>query len=99
MLYNHVQILETIRLIRESFDGAEVVYTQGSCVRFAMILENIYGGGTILYDYNHAIWEYDNLCYDINGIAKKGNHKPLINIGINALDKILQVKYKINHLK
>jgi len=34
-MHHHVQILETIRLIRESFDGAEVVYTEGSCVRFA----------------------------------------------------------------
>jgi hypothetical protein len=97
-MHNHVQILETIRLIRESFDGAEVVYTQGSCVRFAMILENIYGGGTILYDQNHAIYEYEGRCYDINGLAVKGEHHlPLIRLGVNQLDKILRIKYKINH--
>jgi hypothetical protein len=98
-MHNHVQILEFIRLQRESIDGAEIAYTQGSCIRFAMILQYVFHGGVILYDQNHAIYEYEGLCYDINGIAKKGDHKPLINMGINALDKILRIKYKINHLK
>lgn len=95
-MHNTVQILEFIRLQRESFDGAEIVYTQGSCVRFAMILQYVFHGGVILYDQDHAIYEYEGVCYDIKGIAKKGGHKPLMDMGINALDKILQIKYKIN---
>lgn len=69
LTFTHV--LKTIELIRESFVGSEIVYTNGSCVKFCMILLHIYPNGKILYDLNHAIFEYDNKFYDINGFAKK----------------------------
>jgi len=86
------EILKTIQLIRESFTDAKQVYTQGSCVRFAIILKHLYPDGDILYDSNHAIFEYKGNCYDVNGITKKSEHHiPLLQYGILQLNDILQL--------
>lgn len=86
------EILKTIQLIRESFIDAEHIYTHGSCVRFAIILKHLYPDGDILYDSNHALFEYRGTCYDINGIAKKSEHHiPLLQYGILQLYDILQL--------
>jgi hypothetical protein len=91
----HIQILKIIQLIRESFDGAVDVYSQGSCVKFAMILKEIYPQGVILWDCNHAIFEYDGMCFDINGIAKKKKiHTPLIDYGLMYAYSVMNLKWK-----
>lgn len=90
-------VLKTIELIRDSFEGSQIVYTQGSCVKFAMILKHIYPTGEILYDLSHAIFEYDNKCFDINGFANKNeNHMPLQNYGIIQSYYSMSVKHLIN---
>ena len=50
------EILKIIERIRDSFDGSIEVYTQGSCVKFAMILKEIFPQGNILYNSDHAIF-------------------------------------------
>ena len=87
-------ILKTIELIRESFDESVEVYTKGSCVRFALILKHIYPQGEVLWNENHAIFEYDGRCYDINGFADKEDHIPLMKYGILKINEILKLKYK-----
>lgn len=56
-------IKELITMMRESFGGADIVYTHGSCYRFAKILQTIYGGelvdvgGHICLKYGGKIWD------------------------------------------
>lgn len=87
-------LLKTISLIRESFVGSEIVYTNGSCVKFAMILLHLYPSGRILYNLDHAIFEYEGECYDINGLCKKGNHIPLEDYGLLQAHTSMNLIYK-----
>ena len=88
------KILKIIKRIRDSFDDSIKVYTKGSCVKFAMILKEIYPRGEVLYDSNHGIFEYENVCYDINGITKKTeNHIPLKEYGLLHGYDIMNLKY------
>ena len=89
-----INILKTIELVRTSFVGAEIVYTNGSCVKFAMLLLHLYPSGKILYDLDHAIFEYNNEYYDINGLCKKGNHIPLENYGLLQSYTSMNLIYK-----
>jgi len=43
----------------------------GYCYEFASLLEDMYPGGEILYSpvEGHAYYQYDGVCYDINGVA------------------------------
>jgi len=92
----HTEILKTIELIRESFEGSEVVYTEGSCVKFAMILLHIYPKGRILYDLNHALFQYEGMCYDIRGEAiPDDNHIPIEDYGLLQMWGSMNLKYKI----
>ena len=91
--YTH--ILKTIELIRTSFNGSERVYSNGSCIKFCMILLHIYPKGKILYDLNHAIFEYDNRFYDINGFTKREkNHIPLEDYGLLQAHTSMNLVYK-----
>ena len=90
-------VLQTIELIRTSFNGSEIVYTHGSCVKFAMILKHIYPTGKILYDLDHAIFEYEGNYFDINGFAKHTkNHIPIEDYGILSAYNSMNLKYKLN---
>ena len=51
-----VKVLAVIKRIRESFDDSVKVYTEGSCVKFAMILKEIFPSGEIYYNSHHAIF-------------------------------------------
>lgn len=88
-------VLKVIERIRDSFDDSVEVYTKGSCVKFAMILKEIFPQGVILYDMNHAIFELDNNYYDINGFAEKtDNHIPLEEYGILKAYDSMNLKYE-----
>lgn len=90
------QILKVIERIRDSFEGSVEVYTKGSCVKFAMILKEIFPQGIILWDMNHAIFELDGKCYDINGIANKtDNHIPIQDYGILQAYDSMNLKFNL----
>jgi hypothetical protein len=94
----HLRILKVIDRIRDSFEGAAEVYTNGSCVKLAMILLEIFPQGKILYDGNHAIFEHGDCCYDINGIAEKTeDHFSLREYGILEIYDLMVIKYNIIH--
>ena len=77
-----LKVLSVIARIRDSFVGASHVYTNGSCIKFAMILQEIFPDGSIFYDSNHAIFELDGEYYDINGYARKtSSHIPIEDYG------------------
>lgn len=95
MRYTITTIENFITSIRESFDESIEVYTNGSCIRFALILDSVFPGGKILYDYNHAIWEYDGVCYDINGQVKKTlNHFDIKELPYYKLNELFKLKHK-----
>jgi hypothetical protein len=90
------EIIKTIKLIRDSFDGSVEVYSKGSCIKFAMILKHLYPNGTILYDSNHAIFKFDEYFYDINGeVEKNKNHIPLEEYGILHSYDLMNLKFKM----
>ena len=77
-----LKVLSVISRIRDSFVGASHVYTNGSCIKFAMILQEVFPDGSIFYDSNHAIFELEGEYYDINGYARKtSSHIPIEDYG------------------
>ena len=59
-------ILDFIKSMRESFGGAEFVYTNGSCYKFARILQSLYGG-EVVDKAAHQVLLLDGRLYDITG--------------------------------
>lgn len=97
MIVQFTEILKTIELIRDSFNGSEEVYTRGSCVKLCMILKHLYPGGNILYDSNHAIFEYDGKFYDIKGFAKKNkNHSTIETYGLIKSYELMCLKATVS---
>ena len=91
---DHIWLLKIIQRIRESFDGSVEVFTQGSCVKFAMILKQIFPDGRTLSDLNHAIFELQGMCFNVNGIANKTRrHIPLEDYGILQCYDSMNLKY------
>lgn len=89
-------VLKTVELIRDSFVGSEIVYTEGSCVKLAMILKHIYPAGKILYNEIecHAIFEYDGRYFDINGFAKSNkDYEPIEKLDLLTMYQIMGMKY------
>ncbi len=68
-----MNILDFIQTIRESFVGAEQVYTRGSCYRFYLILKQVWPQAEAYYDHNHVVTEIDGRCYDITGEVGRGD--------------------------
>ena len=89
------KIEEFCRLMRESFIGAEGVYTRGSCYRFAEILMFTFPGGEIYTDQDHAIYNYQGQFYDITGITELGNHMPQADFGDRIAKKQMDLQFDI----
>lgn len=92
----HIDILDFISMVRESFVGAEEVYLNGSCVQFSLILQKLYPEGIVLYDGNHSIFQLYDKCFDITGCVEKGSHIELDtdNFGLDELKRILNLRYE-----
>lgn len=89
-------ILKIIERIRNSFDGSVEVYTQGSCIKFAMILKEIFPHGSILYNSDHAIFLLDERCYDITGEVERNSGYILLEAyGTNQMYDLMNLKYSI----
>lgn len=72
-------VSEFVEMLRGSFQGSEVVYTQGSCLKLAIILARLFG--TAIYwsdEKEHAISEYWDKYYDITGEVIKTDDYRLI---------------------
>ena len=88
------EVLNLIKLIRESFPDAEKVYTQGSCVQFCLILNSVYPQGEIYWN-GHASFKLNGHFYDITGeISGEDFNVKLIDCGIMQINQILQLRYK-----
>lgn len=61
--------VEFIRSLRESFNGSEIVYTQGSCYQLYLILKGLYPEAEAYYDdiEGHVYTKIGDKLYDIYG--------------------------------
>jgi hypothetical protein len=64
---NDLNIEKVIQSIRDSFEGAEHVYQNGSCWYFANILRTIFPTGVIYENFDHCVFKYKKKYYDIQG--------------------------------
>jgi hypothetical protein len=56
-----------VKSIRDSFVGAEFLYTHGSCYQFYLILKSIIPNAEAYYDSDHVITKIGERFYDITG--------------------------------
>lgn len=68
------RVLDFISTVRNSFIGADVVYTKGSCYQFYRILKKVFPQANAYYNSDHVITEIDGRYYDINGEKFCGRH-------------------------
>jgi|DEB0MinimDraft_4_1074332.scaffolds.fasta_scaffold03266_4 hypothetical protein len=95
MISQNKKILSLIHRIRDSFMGSEYIYTNGSCAKFAMILREVFPEGRVLYNADHAVFEYDGVCYDIRGVAYNDRYLPLEDYGYSQIKDVLSQKASI----
>ena len=69
-----MRILSFIRTIRNSFGGADYVYTKGSCYQFYKILKQVFPEAKAYYNINHVITKIGSKFYDITGEVKCDGH-------------------------
>jgi hypothetical protein len=92
----HHEIIEFIRTIRESFDGAEVIYKFGSCYHFYLILKTVNPDAKAYSDDNHVITRIFGRFYDITGEVERGNHIPVDYH--YSHEKLKKLKFKLADL-
>lgn len=86
-----MDILKIISSIRDSFIGAEHVYSNGSCYYFAKILHNIFPEGSLLENHDHVYFKLDDRLYDIRGEVNSS----LISQLTEAREPTLHGKYDL----
>lgn len=66
-----------ISAIRDSFDNAEYVYTNGSCYKLFNILKVVFVDAEAYYDpiEGHVYTKINNQFYDINGVQRVNKSK------------------------
>lgn len=70
--YREPEPLQVIGAIRESFQDAGFVYTNGSCFAFYQILRTIFPQAKPWTDQDHVWTEIDGKFYDVNGVRVNG---------------------------
>lgn len=95
-------ILEFLDLLKNSFDGADRVYTEGSCYRLYLILKHLYPDASPMYDpvVGHVYSEINGYIYDINGeyLSNPEKLQPLkesLAIGQDPMEWRWKWEYKI----
>lgn len=64
----HEDIISYIKILRESFDGAEIAYKNGSCYKFYEILKHTFPESKPFYTgVHHVVTKINERYYDISG--------------------------------
>lgn len=94
----HLKVLESIKTIRESFVGSELVFLNGSCYSFYKILENMHPVKPY-YSNSHIVCELNGYFYDITGEVK-GDYVPF-NENIVDYESIINNKFNghLDHIQ
>ena len=69
----HNNVLDFIKLIRESHSVIPEIYKSGSCYNFYLILKYVFPQSKPYFDENHIITEINGKFYDITGEVTKSN--------------------------
>lgn len=62
-------VLRFVKSVRDSFDGAVIVYTHGSCYQFHLILKEVFPSAKPYSNHNHVISKIGRKYYDITGLV------------------------------
>ena len=93
MIYHKIKYF--IKLIRESFPDSVKVYSQGSCVQFALILKSVFPDGEVMWNEDHAVFRYDTHYFDITGDINGDNYNAkLMDYDILKVKEILELRFK-----
>lgn len=76
-----VNPLDFIKIISNSFHGAEHVYTKGSCYQLYKILKPMYPQAEAWSDDDHVITKIGNGFYDITGEVDPRGFSPVVRHG------------------
>lgn len=69
------EVLRFIALIRNSAHKLQtLIFTEGACYQFHLILKNRFPESVAYYDMNHVITRIGDGYYDITGEAAAANH-------------------------
>ncbi|TVO70899.1 hypothetical protein FHP88_15710 [Sedimenticola selenatireducens] len=80
-MQQHFKILQVISAIRQSYREAVIVYLNGGCYQFFLILKAIFPDAKPFYDgiEGHVVTKIGSRFYDITGEIKKTHAYPLSN--------------------
>lgn len=92
---NHRKVLKFIRVIRNSFIGADYTYTHGSCYQFYLILKLVFPCAEAYYNSDHIITRIMGRYYDITGEVKKDGH--LLVDEHYSHEKLKKLKAKVEY--
>jgi hypothetical protein len=68
----HKRVLALCKAIRESFPGAVIVYTQGQCFGFYLILKAAFPEAVAYHTTNHVYAKIGDRFYDVYGSLPEG---------------------------
>lgn len=84
-----------IGFIRESFQDAAFVYTNGSCFEFYKILKSIFPQAEAWWNVDHVWTEIDGVWYDITGRREEGSDGlTLMKIDQRAYERANEWKHR-----
>lgn len=67
-------ILDFINNLKKTDYYISIIYTEGSCYKFAKFLRGIFGGDILIRsDKGHAALKVDGCVYDINGVQDEAD--------------------------
>lgn len=94
---NKQYVLKFISTIRNSFIGADYVYTNGSCFQFYRILKCVFPQAIAYYNGDHIVSMIDGRMYDVNGeIECSSSFLPLSDYHNEEQFKNLKYEIKIS---
>ena len=89
------KIEEYLEIIREGVPNAVEIFTKGNCITIPLLLKITFPGGIVLHNIDHACYQYNGICFDINGnIKKPKNSKPISEYDIVKIRSLLKNNYE-----
>lgn len=92
MDYN--KVLNFISAVRNSFGGAHMVYTRGSCYQFYLVLKQVFPDAIAFYNSDHVITKIGTKFFDISGEVQIANHLPVGGYYYSHED-LIKLRYEI----
>lgn len=94
MKINH-KIVKFINQFRNQYEKNKIIYSNGGCYQFQLLLNQIFPG-EIVYDYKngHSYFKHNDIYYDINGYHFKIEQEISHYEMYNAPHKPYRWKYK-----